>query len=381
MLLQQGRIPLACVVTCFTEGCVQKRNEGVARVPEGGWLTLWKDPETTSSALKLNVRCLFLGGLWSKSRGPLYLAYSAFIQMCSFAYIAMCMVSIFSAEGDINDVTLTLLHTFEVVCGVLKAAIFYLKRHEYYEIVRSLDELMSAQRQYLTVSKGQELLVMLEAAHKKANFLTLVLTGYIYGLVFVWLPFPLILCPSERLLPLIPLPGKYYKEPLLLYIAVYAIQSFVPLSLIMVVDGLDCFFVSSMVHTEALLKVVSERIASLGHLPYTDFTVQRFSGLEQETRGMDVGNNSDWTAELRSCIVCYQKIIEFLQRLEKAMNIMVLIQLSFSMLNLCMALYQQTKIPDLSSALKYILYLPFPTMKIFFYCWAAHSIKEQNVKQ
>ncbi|XP_049862860.1 odorant receptor Or2-like [Schistocerca gregaria] len=60
------------------------------------------------------------------------------------------------------------------------------------------------------------------------------------------------------------------------------------------------------------------------------------------------------------------------------MNIMVLIQLSFSMLNLCMALYQQTKIPDLSSALKYILYLPFPTMKIFFYCWAAHNVKEQG---
>ncbi|XP_049862859.1 uncharacterized protein LOC126356157 [Schistocerca gregaria] len=222
----------------------------------------------------------------------------------------MCMVSIFSAEGDINDVTLTLLHTFEVVCGVLKAAIFYLKRHEYYEIVRNLDELMSAQRQYLTERKDEDLLMMLEAAHKKANFLTLVLTGYIYGLVFVWLPFPLILCPSERLLPLIPLPGKYYKEPLLLYITVYAIQSFVPLSLIMVVDGLDCFFVSSMVHTEALLKVVSERIASLGHLPYTDFRMQRFSGLEQETRKMDIVNNSDWTGELRLCIVCYQKIIE-----------------------------------------------------------------------
>nr|QAB43927.1 olfactory receptor OR48 [Oedaleus asiaticus] len=146
----------------------------------------------------------------------------------------------------------------------------------------------------------------------------------------------------------------------------------------MVVDGLDCLFVASVVHAEALLKVLSERIASLGHSHYTDFRLQQFSGREQEPRKRNVGDNSNITAELRMCVIHHQQIIEFLQSLEKAMNIMVLIQLSFAMFNLCMALYQQTKIPNFTSALKYVIYLPFPTMKIFFYCWAAHNVKEQG---
>nr|QJX74312.1 odorant receptor 32 [Ceracris kiangsu] len=355
-----------------------KYDEGVSGERGGGRWTLWKDPETASSVLRLNVRCLLLGGLWSKSKGLLYLAYSAFIQLCSVVYIVMCMLSIFSPEGDINDVTLTLMHTFEIVCGILKAVIFFLKRDEYYQIVHNLDRLVSSQRQYLTASKDEHLLMLLDAAHKKTNFLTLVLTGYIYGLVFVWLPFPLILMPSERLMPFVQIPGNYFKEHFSVYIIAYAIQSFVPLALIMVVDGLDCFFVSSVVHAEALLKVLSERIASLGHPHYTDFRLQRFSDMERESRKRNVENNADMTAELRSCIIHHQEIIEFLQRLEKAMNIMVLIQLSFAMFNLCMALYQQTKIPNFTSALKYVIYVPFPTMKIFFYCWAAHNVKEQG---
>ncbi|XP_049941208.1 odorant receptor Or2-like [Schistocerca serialis cubense] len=52
-------------------------------------------------------------------------------------------------------------------------------------------------------------------------------------------------------------------------------------------------------------------------------------------------------------------------------------QFCFSVLSICVTLFQATYSTDFSSVLKCACFLPVPTGQIFLYCWGAHNITEQ----
>nr|WBF91106.1 odorant receptor SameORX [Schistocerca americana] len=130
---------------------------------------------------------------------------------------------------------------------------------------------------------------------------------------------------------------------------------------------MDCFFVAAMLHVGALLQLLGQRVSSLR---VSSDSYSEDSASDEERHIL--------YAELCSCIQSHQKITKFLQDLEEAMSGMVLVQLSSTMVNLCTALYQQTKIKDVSSALQYAMLLPFHTAQIYFYCWTADNITQQG---
>ncbi|XP_046982543.1 uncharacterized protein LOC124552314 [Schistocerca americana] len=307
-------------------------------------------------ALAGHVRYLTLGGLWPRARGTPYLVYAALVQLCGAAYVAVCLLSVYSARGDVAGISHTLMHTLEISSGVLKAGLFFRKRRAFYRLVRDL-ELMES-RDWGCPE--------LEAARRWARWMTVSLSAYIYALILLWLPSPLLAGGDEWLLPLVQLHGVDWSRRPAAYAALYALQCAVPLTQVPVVIGLDCFFVAAMLHVGALLQLLGQRVSSLR---VSSDSYSEDSASDEERHIL--------YAELCSCIQSHQKITKFLQDLEEAMSGMVLVQLSSTMVNLCTALYQQTKIKDVSSALQYAMLLPFHTAQIYFYCWTADNITQQ----
>ncbi|XP_049855110.1 odorant receptor Or2-like [Schistocerca gregaria] len=137
-----------------------------------------------------------------------------------------------------------------------------------------------------------------------------------------------------------------------------------------VVIGLDGFFVAAMLHVGALLQLLGQRVSGV-----------RLAGDGEADLSGDAGLKVRQMlyAELSACISSHQKITKFLRHLESAMGAMVLVQLSSTMLNLCIGLYHQTKIRDVLTALQYAMLLPFYSSQIYFYCWTADAITQQGV--
>ncbi|XP_046996785.1 odorant receptor 43a-like [Schistocerca americana] len=293
------------------------------RAPDpSNWLTSLRSQKPRSGAdvedggeraLAGHVRYLRVAGLWPRGRGPAYALYAALVQLSAVAYVAVGVASVRSARGDVDAISHTLMHTLEVVSGLLKAGLFFRKRRSFYRLVRDLEGMASADWD----------VAELRWARRRARRMTAWLSAYIYALILLWLPAPLLAAGDQRLLPVVQLHGVDWARRPAAYGALYALQCAVLLTQVPVVIGLDCFFVAAMLHAGALLQL-------------------------------------------------------FLRDLEAAVSAMLLVQLSVIMVGLCMTLYQQTQIKDALTALQYALILPFYTAQLYFYCWTADFIAQQG---
>ncbi|XP_049855033.1 odorant receptor Or2-like [Schistocerca gregaria] len=268
------------------------------------------------------VLYLRVAGLWPQARPAPHLLHAALVQLGAAAYVAVGLVSVHTARGDVDDISHTLMHTLEIVAGTVKAGLFFGNRQSFYRLVRDLD---------LMVSEDWDR-PELESARCWARRMTVSLTAYIYTLILLWLPAPLLAGGDQKLLPVVQIHGVDWSLWPGAYAALYALQCAVLLTQVPIVVGLDCFFVAAMLHVGALLQLLGQRISGL-----------RLSGDGAVDLAGDVGlkRQQMMYVELRACIRRHQKITKFLHDLEAAMSTMVLVQFSISMFCLCMDLYQQ----------------------------------------
>ncbi|XP_049947588.1 odorant receptor Or2-like [Schistocerca serialis cubense] len=305
------------------------------------------------------VLYLTVAGMWPRGRGTPYLLYVALVQLCAVSYVAVGLVSIHTARGDVNSISYTLLHTLEVFSGMVKAGLFFSKRRSFYRLVRDLDLMAS---DYLDRPE-------LESARRWARRMTVSLSAYIFVVILLWLPTPLLTGGDQKMLPMVQIHGVDWSQWPQAYAALYALQCAVPLTQVPIVIGLDGFFVAAMLYVGALLQLLGQRVSGL-----------RLAGDGAADLSGDAGLKMRQMlyAELSACINSHQKITKFLRDLESAMSAMVLVQLSSTMLNLCMGLYHQTKIRDVLTAMQYAMILPFYSSQIYFYCWTADAITQQG---
>ncbi|XP_046989026.1 odorant receptor Or2-like [Schistocerca americana] len=306
-----------------------------------------------------HILYLRVAGLWPHAQATRYLLHTVMVQLCAIAYIAVGVASIYTARGDVDGISHTLMHLLEVVSGMVKAGLFFSKRQSFNRLVQDLD---------LMVSEDWDR-PELESARRWARRMTVSLTTYIYTLILLWLPAPLLAGGDQKLLPVVQIEGVDWSLWPGAYAALYALQCAVLLTQVPVVIGLDCFFVAAMLHVAALLQLLGQRVSEL----------QLINGGVADLAG-DVGlkRRQVLYAELCTCIVNHQKITKYLRDLEAAMSTMVLVQLSTNMICLCMGLYQQIQIKDALTALQYAMVLPFHSTQIYFYCWTADIITQQG---
>ncbi|XP_049855034.1 odorant receptor Or2-like [Schistocerca gregaria] len=269
-----------------------------------------------------NVLYLTVVGLSPSVRGAPYLLYAALVQLCAAVYVAVGLFSIHTARGDVDAISHTLMHILEDVSGMTKAGLFFRKRQSFYQLVRDLD---------LMVSEDWDR-PELVSARRWARWMTVSLSVYIYAVILLWLPAPLLAGGDQKLLPVVQIEGVDWSQWPGAYAALYTLQCAVLLTQVPVVIGLDCFFVAAMLHVGALLQLLGQRISGL-----------RLSGDGAVDLAGDRGHSTRQMlySELCSCIRSHQKITKFLRDLEAAMSTMVLVQLSTTMVGLCMTLYQQ----------------------------------------
>nr|QJX74366.1 odorant receptor 89 [Ceracris kiangsu] len=342
-------------------------------------------------ALCGHVVYLAVAGLWPRARGALYVWHAALVQACAACYVALGLASVHSARGDVDAISHTLMHTLEVVSGMVKAGLFFGKRRAFYRLVHDLHALVSADWERPELAR----------ARRRARRMTVSLSVYIYALILLWLPAPLLVAGERRLLPVVQIHGVDWSRRPGAYAALYTLQCVVLLTQVPVVIGLDCFFVAAMLHAGALLQLLGRRVSGLW-----------LSGDAEAPVDGGYDTQQALYADLCGCIRTHQKITKFLRDLESAMSAMVLVQFSSNMVGLCMTLYQQTQIKtclemksaslqikdayfqmkdaclqmkgmcsqikDALTALQYALILPFYTGQLYFYCWTADVITEQG---
>ncbi|XP_047106951.1 odorant receptor Or2-like [Schistocerca piceifrons] len=254
------------------------------------------------------VLYLRVAGLWTHARPALHLLHAALLQLGAAAYVAVGLVSVHTARGDVDDMSHTLMHILEIVAGTVKAGLFFGNRQSFYQLVRDLD---------LMVSEDWDR-PELASARRWARRMTVSLTAYIYALILLWLPAPLLAGGDQKLLPVVQIEGVDWSLWPGTYAALYTLQCAVLLTQVPIVVGLDCFFVAAMLHVAALLQLLGQRISGL-----------RLSGDGAVDLAGDVG-------------------------------------------------LKRQQIEDALTALQYAMTMPFHSIQIYFYCWTADVITQQG---
>nr|WBF91111.1 odorant receptor SameORX [Schistocerca americana] len=154
----------------------------------------------------------------------------------------------------------------------------------------------------------------------------------------------------------------------------YALQCMLATWATQLSNGVDLLFVTVMILTAAEMRILTLRIVNLKTENSEVRIVKRANvviGQTENTCG------DEMYEKLCQCIESHQKVIRFVKQLENSMSSIVMLQFYFSVLIICVTLFQATYSTDYSSVLKSVSYLPVPAGQIYLYCWAAHNVTEQ----
>ncbi|XP_049948173.1 odorant receptor Or2-like [Schistocerca serialis cubense] len=339
--------------------------------------------------LRHNVKLLTLGGAWppSERRGlrRLFPLYTATIYFCQSATIAMGIWLTYDLWGDVDEIMLTYVNTFTLLGGYIKLIYFSRDVRGYRELVSILRDV--AREQWPYCENDAKLMSIFTGAYRKGLWLTFGPLVYLNILGPTWFFMPLILRAfgsEERLLPFVNL-RESVTNIFPLYVAIYVVQVYCMFFWNIISVGLDMFFVTSMVHVAAQLKILNERLSNLGEdPPHDDYgavldrqIMRGFVNPQKRPFSCD-RRRRDMYEELRNCIKTHQHILSSLKKLQRVMSPVAMTQFMCSASGACITLFQATFNPEGNSTLKCLIFLPLPAFQIFIYCWAGHEIVYQE---
>ncbi|XP_047098454.1 odorant receptor 43a-like [Schistocerca piceifrons] len=324
--------------------------------------------ESGRSVIKLNVRHLWLFGVWPLGTCPLYDAYTAFgfalgVWNTVEGVVAACFI-----WGDLEEMTLVFANTFTIASGLVKLAFYTRDRGLYSALARRLEDLLSVQRE--VCSEDPELASILRGSRKQAGRLTVGMLLMMFSQGFVWFPIPAIAHPGERRLPFA---QHDWDNNTHYYGLSYAVQCVAGVYLSQISFSMDCLFAAIMILVAAQLKIVSCRI---GKLKADEIYEQE--GERDDRLGETVLRACQKPySNLCQCIETHQKILRFVVRLQNTMSPIAMTQFFFSVIVACMALFQATYSKDFTAVFRCVAFMPIPCGQVLLYCWAAHNVTEQ----
>ncbi|XP_049767452.1 odorant receptor Or2-like [Schistocerca cancellata] len=325
--------------------------------------------ESGQSILKLNIRHLWLCGVWPLPGCWLYDAYAIMGLIVGAVNAVESAVSLYFYWGDMEETTLLLTSSVSNGCGTVKMAVFMRNHRQYFAMARRVEMMMSMQNEY--TSEDPALDEIQQVAHKRGYRLTLFWTLLMFSQYFVWYPMPFYAHPGERRLPFA---QHAWDNNTNQYALSYFLQCAASARGTQLSWSLDLLFVSVMLLVAAQLEILTRRITSLKEESHEG---KAAAVGEKSGKGMAANIYDNMYENLRLCIETHQKLLSFIRYLDDTMSSVVMIQFCVSVLLVCVALFQATYSTDSTAVLRCALYLPMPGSQVFLYCWAAHSVTEQ----
>ncbi|XP_049838004.1 odorant receptor 7a-like [Schistocerca gregaria] len=298
--------------------------------------------------LRSNVRLLQMAGVWPPSAprglGRLFPLHVASVYLSQLASIAMALQLIYSARGDMHEITQALMNAMTLVGGVLKLA--HLSTHvpAYSRLVAALRDVIRIQRPHCETTPS--LMAVFTAVHRKTLRLTFWPIAYLNLLALGWYMIPIISWATgseKRLLPFFTLHGVDCYD-FVLYVVIYFVQCHSIFYWCFISIGQDMFFVTSMVHVATQLQILNVRLSKLGGGQETDKEFGRLYCCRAEDCGTCERKpmSNEMYTELRNCITTHQEILKFVQFLQQVMSPVAMAQFMCSVGAACVTLYQAT---------------------------------------
>ncbi|XP_049768252.1 odorant receptor Or2-like [Schistocerca cancellata] len=321
--------------------------------------------ESGESVLKLNIRHLWLFGLWPLNESWAFHIYTAYGYIIGLWNFIECLLAIYFAWGDMDEVTLVFMAIASNLNGLIKMTFFLYDRRRYNSLARRVGALLSVQRD--VCDREPPLAAILRSSQGRAFRLTLSLLLFMFSQCFVWFPMPLIAHPELRRLPFAQHAWDDNKN---LYGLSYFAQCAAGLWMTQMSFGMDCLFASVMILLAAQLDILARRVAALRKEAYKEKA-------EHREKRPTAGFCDKMYDDLCLCVESHQKILSFVTHLQNAMSPVAMTQFAFSVLVICLGLFQATFSEDFSAVFKCASFLPIPCAHVFLYCWAANNVTVQ----
>nr|QJX74324.1 odorant receptor 46 [Ceracris kiangsu] len=321
--------------------------------------------ESNQSVLKLNIRHLWMFGLWPLFESCLFHLYTFYGYILGLWNFIECLVAIYFAWGDMDEVTLLFMTIASNLNGLIKMTFFLYDRRRYNSLARRVGALVSVQSD--VCGREPALAAILTSCQRRAFRLTLALLLFMFSQCFVWFPMPLIAHPELRRLPFA---QHAWDDNANLYGLSYFAQCAAGLWMTQMSFGMDCLFASVMILLAAQLDILAQRIVALRKDDYKEK-----GGYPEKKPAPRFGD--EMYDDLCLCIQSHQKILSFVTHLQNTMSPIAMTQFAFSVLCICLGLFQATFSEDFSAVFKCASFLPIPCAHVFLYCWAANNVTVQ----
>ncbi|XP_049794490.1 odorant receptor Or2-like [Schistocerca nitens] len=327
--------------------------------------------ECGQSVLKLNIRHLWLLGVWPMDDSSLvFKLYTGFTFAVGVWSVAECLLAVYFSWGHLEETTLVLIFTSTCSCGIIKMVFFVRNPRSYSLMVREVAGLMALQNG--ASPNGPALAAILHDSRKHAFRITMGMLLFMFSQCFIWYPIPIVVHAGERRLPF---SQHGWDNNSNFYELSYTLQCVSGLYMSQISFGLDCMFASVMILVAAQLKILRRRILKLHKEVMSADGNDSFRRWDQMPADKCYDNMYD---RLCLCIDSHQHILRFVKHLQVTMSPIAMTQFASSVVIACMALFQSTYGEDISAALKCASYLPIPGGQVYLYCWAANSVTENG---
>ncbi|XP_046980716.1 odorant receptor Or2-like [Schistocerca americana] len=321
--------------------------------------------ESGQSVLKLNIRHLWLFGLWPLYESSAFQLYTVYVYILALWNVTECLLTVYFAWGYMDEVTLVIMSTASHLNGLIKMMFFHYDRRRYNALTRRVASLLSVQSD--VCGRESPMAAIVDSSQRHAFRLTLSLLLFMFAQCFVWFPMPLYTHPETRRLPFA---QHAWDNNSNLYGLSYFAQCAAGLWTTQISFGLDCLFASAMILVTAQLDILAGRILALKYDTYKEKVEH------SEKRPMAKFGDKMYN-DLCLCVESHQKILSFVNQLQDTMSPIAMSEFFFSVLVICLGLFQATFNEDFGAVFECASFLPIPCAHVFLYCWAANSVTVQ----
>nr|WGV36189.1 odorant receptor OR70a [Locusta migratoria] len=325
--------------------------------------------ESGRSVLKLNIRHLWLLGVWPLGHSQVFKVYTSFTFAMGVWSVVECLLAVYFTWGHLEETTLVLIFTSTCSCAIIKLVFFLRDERSYSLMVREVASVMAAQSE---ACRDPALAAILRDSRSRAFRLSLGMLLFMFSQCFIWFPIPIVANAGERRLPF---SQHGWDNNSHFYELSYTLQCLSGLYMSQISFGLDCLFASIMILVAAQLKILSGRVLKLNQ---EVIPPERNDSVLLRNQLAGDKYRDKFYEGLCFCIDSHQRILRFVTLLQDTMSPVAMAQFASSVVIACMALFQATYGEDLSAALKCASYLPIPGGQVYLYCWAAHSVTENG---